>query len=453
LAWLAIAARASWANADEEIAYEPPGRTATAPVLSPPGPPIASRGAMSSELNYEDGPIAPVQYVGPAPYVAQEPNPGEPLGFSGAQFAPRPGPAVDPAMTAGVFDAPYIASYFDPADPDAPAPSVSSGEWLRNGRWYTEQSVIYWSRTANVKNDVPLAFEFISLAFPDENALDVRLDLGFEPGLRSTLGRYLGRDAHNRDHSLEFTFLGLTHWQYAKSITAEVPGTIFQLVDPLADVPVFEESDTQAFDQVSDFNSYEFNYRIDRRLGRDRLIYTRDSCWVRQATPALLCSAYAGIRVAIINERIDWTASNTFGNGRYVVVTHNNMVGPQVGADLMYEHTYWRAGIRASAGALVNWASQSSTVRILDTNDDPLVPNRDEFDKDHTLSFVGGLNFIGQYRFRPSFGLRVSYDLLWASDLALAQNQITFFPSNPAEISDSHALFFQGVSLGFEWFR
>jgi hypothetical protein len=92
-------------------------------------------------------------------------------------------------------------------------------------------------------------------------------------------------------------------------------------------------------------------------------------------------------------------------------------------------------------------------VRILDANGTPLSPNRDEFDEDHTLAFVGGLNFIGQYRFRPSFGLRVSYDLLWVTDLALAQNQLTFFPSNPSEISDSHALFFQGVSFGLEWFR
>jgi hypothetical protein len=49
--------------------------------------------------------------------------------------------------------------------------------------------------------------------------------------------------------------------------------------------------------------------------------------------------------------------------------------------------------------------------------------------------------------------LRVSYDLLWVTNLALAQNQITFLPSTPPEISPSHALFMQGVTLGFEWFR
>jgi hypothetical protein len=42
---------------------------------------------------------------------------------------------------------------------------------------------------------------------------------------------------------------------------------------------------------------------------------------------------------------------------------------------------------------------------------------------------------------------------MWVTDLALAQNQLTFVDSSPPEISDSHALFFQGVTFGFEWFR
>lgn len=461
-----MAALASWASAEEEIPPPPRAASKSALLLSPAGPPIAGANdetvyqddepveySEPAEMVYEDADPG-VAYGRPAPFVAQHPNPGEPLGFSGAQFAPRPGPAVDPASGAGgVFDAPFVPSYFDPADPDAPAISVSSGEWLRSGRWYTEQSAIYWSRTANVKNVTKFAHEFIVARFPDENPLFARLDLGFQPGLRSTLGRYLGRDMHNRDHSVEFTFLGLTHWQYAKSISSQTGGPVIQLLDPLAVVPVYDDADTQAFDQVSDFNSYEINYRVDRRLGRDRLVYTRDSCWVRQATPALLCSVFAGLRVAVVNERINWTASSTLGDGRYLVVTHNNMVGPQFGGDLMWEHTYWRAGIRATAGPLVNWASQSSTVRILQSDGTPLSPNRDEFAKNHTMSFVGGLNVIGEYRFRPSFGIRASYDLLWVTDLALAQDQFTFFPSNPPEVSDSHSLFFQGVSLGFEWFR
>ena len=31
------------------------------------------------------------------------------------------------------------------------------------------------------------------------------------------------------------------------------------------------------------------------------------------------------------------------------------------------------------------------------------------------------IGFIGEYRFKPNFGLRASYDLMWVTDLALAQ--------------------------------
>ena len=455
LPWLALGALASWAAAADEPAIAPPPavRAGSAPPLSPAGPLIAGQSARTRpDPQFADQFVHQGPEVRTAGYVAQHPNPAEPLGFSESQFAPRSGSLVDPGATPGVFDAPPVEFYESP-DPDAPAPAVSAGDWLRNGHWYSEQSVVYLARVANVRNDLQLALEFINPLDLGENSLDIALQPGYEPGLRSTIGRYLGRDESNRDHSAEFTFLGLTHWQFSESITGADGGAIFQVIDPLISVPVYDDADIQGFDQTSDFNSYEFNYRIDRRLGRDRMVYTRDSSWVRQATPSLLCSVFAGVRTVIVNESINWFAQNATGDGRYIVVTHNNLVGPQVGSDLFYEHTYWRAGIRANAGALVNWASQSSTVRILQPNGTPLSPNRDEFAKDHSLSFVGGLSFIGEYRFRPSFGLRVSYDMIWVSNLALAHNQLTFLPNTPTEISSTHSLFFQGVSLGFEWSR
>ena len=69
---------------------------------------------------------------------------------------------------------------------------------------------------------------------------------------------------------------------------------MFTPIDPSAQVPVFNGSALQTFNETSDFNSYEFNYRINRRLDRDKLIYTRDSTWVRSAQPNLLPSVYGG---------------------------------------------------------------------------------------------------------------------------------------------------------------
>ncbi len=390
--------------------------------------------------------------VAPAAYVAQAGIPGEPLGFSAARFNPSPGPAVFPGESSAVTYGPEYED-FHSDDPMAPPPAASSGEWLRNGCWYVDVAANYLQRSANIKNDAPLSFEFFNQFVPETaNELSIGTDMGYEPGLLATFGRYLGRDVRNRDHSAEFTFMGLNHWQLTDQVIAQDPGSIFLQIDPSSNVPVYQESDFQSFNLVSDFNSYEFNYRIDWRLGRDKITYSRDNNWVREAEANWLCSLLAGVRTVIVNERLEWFAENSLGTGSYLIDAHNNLVGPQIGAELFYDRAYWRLGVKTKAGGLVNWASQSSTVRIVDENGGPLVPNRDESAKTNTMSFVGGVGLLGEYRFKPNFGLRATYDILFVTDLALAQNQITFF-SMPDGISDSHALFYQGFTFGLTWYR
>ncbi len=385
--------------------------------------------------------------VAPAAYVAQAGIPGEPLGFSAARFNPNPGPLVHPGESSAVTYGPEFEDFYND-DPTAPPPTATSGEWLRNGCWYVDAAANYMQRSANIKNDIVLA---IDLADPND-PFGPPTDMGYEPGLILTLGRYLGRDIKNRDHSAEFTFMGLNHWSAAQSIS-NPEGRIITGFDQGGAPPVFWLSEFQSFDMTSDFNSYELNYRVDWRLGRDRILYSRDNRWIREAESAWLCSVLAGVRTVIINESLNWFATNELGTGDYLIGTHNNMVGPQVGGELFYERAYWRLGVKGKAGGLVNWASQSSTVRVLDDNGDPLAPNRNEHIDTHSMSFVGGVGVLGEYRLKPNFGLRASYDLLWVTNVALAQNQLTFFPSSPAEISESHSLFFQGFTFGFTWYR
>jgi hypothetical protein len=421
-----------------------------------PTPHAASQAPPGDEEGDYLGPPEEAFHDGPGQtaWYASHPNPNEPLGFSGAMMTEAI--PFDPRAASGFFDQPY-EPIEEPMDLDAPAPAVSSGEWVRDGFWYTQQSAVYMSRSVSVKNSVILAIDVAATLLPhDTFFLQIPLDMGFEPGFRSMLGRHVGRDDRNRDHSIEFTFLGLTHWNSGGGLASLTTFGLFTPIDPTQNnAPVFNGSTQQTFDQVSDFNSFELNYRIDRRLARDKMIYTRDSTWVRQADPALLPTVYAGLRYARIDENLLWLAETTgpAGTGSYLVTTHNSMVGPQVGGDLFYERTDWRVGIRTRAGAMVNWASQRSTVRILDANGAPIVPNRDEFVDIHDAAFIGEIGFVGAYHFRPNFALRVSYDLMWATNLALAQNQLTFNPALPAEISNSHSLFFQGLTLGFELVR
>ena len=425
---------------------------ASAGGLRPSGPPITGDGpvAPSGPMRRDDA-VHPAQF-----YSAQQPNPNEPLGFSGSLM--QGGGMGSPAPQAGIFDEepqPEIAE--DPYDLDAPAPTISSSDWLRSGRWYTQQSAVYMSRENAVRNWLVLGFDFSSSALPHyQNFLQIPVSMGFQPGIRSTIGRYWGRDDRNRDHSAEFTYLGLGQFHTAGSITAVSNGGIFTAIDPSLSTPAYTAANTQSFAQTSNFNSFELNYRIERRLMRDKLVYTRDSTWVREAVASPLPAVFAGLRVLTINEKLAYLSSATaslIANGTYDVKTTNNLIGPQVGMDWFYEHTDWRAGIRLKSGALVNWASQTSQVFILDANGNPLVPNRNEHASSSVLGFVGEFSVITAYRFTPNFSLRASYDMIWVTDLALAQNQLTFRPSNPPALSDHHMLLYQGVSLGFEWAR
>lgn len=387
----------------------------------------------------------------------QQPQEAEPVWTHGALVE------GDVPSEGGPLPGEYFEEYSEPygtaVDLDAPAPTASSGEWLRNGYWYTQQSAVYMSRSVSVKNSPILATDFSSSNIDHYRTfLSIPLDMGYQPGARSTVGRYLGRDPKNRDHSVEFTYLGMAQFHTSGSLEAVVPGGILSnFLDPAANVPAFNRSDSQNFFYTSNFASFELNYRIDRRLNRDKLVYSRDSTWVRQIRPTLLPSLFAGIRYVSVDEEFNWFANaSSFvpaSTGSYHVNTHNNLVGAQIGSDWFYEAGEWRLGMRGKSGAFVNFADQTSTVRILDSNGTPLEPNRNEHAEQDILNFVGELNFIGNYQFRPNCGLRFSYDLMFVTNLALAQNQLTFTVSDPPQISVGHSLFFQGVSLGFEFTR
>ncbi len=400
--------------------------------------------------------------VQPAKYAAQPESPDGALQFIAAYV--EPDTAVKRARPASFFDEEplrespeALPEFHETLDLETPAPATSSGDWLQNGCWYTEQSVVYMSRSVNVKNQVVLAIDLSSASLTrQQNTLAIE-NLNYQPGMRSTIGKLLGRDDRNRDHAVEFTFLGLTHWHAAGGITGTNPGGIFTLLDFTGAVPAFDGAKTQTYADSSTFSSYELNYRISRRLSHDQMVYTRDSTWVRQCTPTALPSIYAGVRVVTVNEKSGYF-SQTVGpviNGAYRVSTHNNLVGPQIGSDWFYDRSEWRFGVRGKGGAFVNWSDQSSQVQITNANGVvvPSIQNRNEHASTDILSFVGELNFIGAYRFNPNFALRTSYDLMWASNLALAQNQLTFLISNPASVAVQHSLFFQGVSLGFELTR
>jgi hypothetical protein len=405
-------------------------------------PLFGSAGPNTGSKVINDSAVRAVQHLAEPPTPDDE-QPVERDHFSGAE-------SMGPPMEAEYFEDPYEVQY-DPVD--APAPTTSSRDWVRNGRWYLEQSVVYMNRSAGAHNQIELAIDLTSSPIAHyQKLLDIPVDLGaFSPGYRSTIGRNLGPDGNNRDHGVEFTFLGMTHWRSAEDLTAVTPGGIFSLVDASLATPAFNASDSQSFIYTSTFNSYELNYRISRRPTRDQLVYSRDSTWIRQNTPSPLPSIFGGLRVVTVNEQLHYQAQSSAANGDYNVQTHNNLVGLQGGGDWFYQRPSWRLGMRVKGGMLVNWADQISQVQILDANGVPVAPTRDERANKNIAALLGEISFIGSYQITPRFGFRVSYDMMWVTNLALAQNQINFTPSDTgSQASFQKSLMFTGASFGFE---
>jgi hypothetical protein len=334
--------------------------------------------------------------------------------------------------------------------PDGPAPIASSGSCLYRGRFYVQADAVYMNRTG----PVPLGLA-TDLGSPTQQQLRTAPSLGFAPMARITFGALLGRDAKNRDHSIDFTYLGPGNWHQSQGITSLAAFGLFSLLDP-AQAVGFSHTHVDTFRYESNFNSYELNYRVRRRLGRDRMELAYDGSWVRKCTPVITPSFFFGIRNIVINEHFNFSTAGpnpAILSGNYDVQTHNNLLGLQVGGDLMYQYCNWRIGARAKAGPYINTAGASSRVVIVDQVT-PGVANpidRDESARNRPLAFFGEFSLLGAYQIRSNMAFRASFDLMFASSLALGPSQLVYQIPVPPRVDTSGFLTYSGGSLGFEY--
>lgn len=334
--------------------------------------------------------------------------------------------------------------------PDGPAPIASSGSCLYRGRFYIQADAVYMSRSG----PVPLGLS-TDLASPTQNQLRTVPSLGFAPMTRFTLGAFLGRDAKNRDHSIDFTYLGPGNWHQSLGQTSVGTFGLFSLLDPVQAVG-FSHTHVDTFNYQSTFNSYELNYRIRKRLGRDRMELSYDGCWIRKCAPVLTPSFFFGIRNVVVNEHFNFSTAGpnpSVLNASYDVNTHNNLLGLQSGFDLMYQYCNWRIGMRGKAGPYINTAGQTSRVVVVDqiTAGTPNPIDRNESARQRPLGFVGEFSILGAYQLRSNLALRASFDLMFVSSLALGPSQLTYTIPVPPTVDTSGFLTYAGGSLGLEY--
>ena len=335
---------------------------------------------------------------------------------------------------------PVVEDWIPQDQGDGPAPTCGSGSWLNRGRWYVQEDLVYFSD--NNRKRVILATDLAT----NKITLSTSGSLGFAPGTRFTLGHYLGRDYLNRDESIEFTFFGLNRWSQQRGVDA---GLLVTKLDPAFNNPGFIDTSTQGYSYESDFNSYELNLRLNRRLGRDRMELTRDG-WVRTCQPTGLPSFFVGLRVVTVNETFDYFSLPTapaVNSGNYLVHTHNNMLGFQMGTDWFYQDCGWRVGAQAKAGPYVNFANQESLVTQTDTTP---IPTRDESANRSGLAFLGEVDLMAAYQIRRNIALRASYDIMFINNIALAPEQVSFVVTDPPIVHPGGQPFYEAVSIGLE---
>lgn len=353
----------------------------------------------------------------------------------------------------------------EPALAEVPFPA-SSGKWFSSGYWYASAESLWYDRSRNKRVEIgrDLADEtlervtrlrFTTLAQPFDTA----------PGFRATFGRSLGRDYLDRDRLIEFTYTGALLWQGVDGWNSLTPEPT--LVSPLGlNVPGFNLANTYRTSLDSNFNSFETNFRLRRRLGRDQLVMSPNGGWSRHAERGFLPGLILGARLARVDEDF-WFRSRRNGvdpsvfSGDYDITTQNWLLGMNIGGELVSQNEFYYWGLRGRAAPALTFASaQQTVVGINSTNIPPPPPPplkpvpspvfREDRNTQTSPGFIGDLTLFAGWNVTPNFSLKVGYDFLWVAGIATATRQFNLDDLRQNPIDAGGQTFFNGVSFGLE---
>jgi hypothetical protein len=282
---------------------------------------------------------------------------------------------------------------------------------------------------------------------------------GYQPGMRATIGVLLGRDNRNRDHSIEFTYLGLTEWvaQHAVSVDPGLTGLVLVPTENSL-VAGFSGATEHNYRYWTNLSSYELNGRVRTRLERDRLVLKPDGQWQREITPGMEWGILGGFRLLSIDEEFRFGATDGAAGlvrGNYHVRTHNDLFGIQIGGDAREQHANWSAGVRTKAGVFANFADQTTHVDTFDAflSGAPGVSAfRDQGASDDQLAVVAEVGLVGTYHFRPNVALRAAFDFMYIQGIAVAPEQVRFDASGGPRLRTGSFALLNGASVGLECF-
>lgn len=334
---------------------------------------------------------------------------------------------------------------------------ASSGDWFWNGGWYVAGESLWMDRSRNNRRVIaeqtvidPLGtgarkLKFTSAAQPFNVA----------PGARVTIGKSLGRDYLDRDRAFEFIYYGGMSYSDIDGRNAVNNGVLVSPLAPLA--PGF--SDATAYDTKfsSDFNSWEWNYKLRRRLGRDQLVMSPGGNWTRHAERGWLPALILGTRLANVNEQFSLSSSRADAtqdqfSGRYHVDAGNWLLGLNIGGELISQNEFYYWGLRGRAAPALTFASTAQQAAGINTLLPPTSQQTVAFTDEATRTgpgFLGDLTLMAGWNITPNFALQVGYDFLWVAGMATATRQLNLDNRDVNAIDVGGQTFYNGVSFGF----
>lgn len=393
-----------------------------------------------------DGPVPPQTLPAPAPVP-----PGATI-LSDVPLAGQPAELLEVSPRAA------DAMRIDDFSLDEMPFEASSGHWFWSGGWYAGVESLWLDRS---RNNQQVVVQDVAVAPPGRRTQNYQTfgqPFDIAPGARITLGRSLGVDDVGRDRAMEFIYYGGMKWDDNDGWNALQDGV---LVTPLNyNAPGFNGGDRYTTSLNSDFNSWELNYKIRRRLGRDQLVMSPQGEWTRHAERGFLPGLIVGLRLAHINEFWNMTSSQLgpvptppaeFG-GTYDITATNWMLGMNFGSELISQNEFFYWGLRGRAAPAINIASthQQATGVNTVTGIDPRGTTDVIASGSQTgAGFIGDLTILLGWNITPNFSLQAGYDFLWVAGMATATRQFNLNNKQFDDIDAGGQTFYQGLSFGF----
>jgi len=348
---------------------------------------------------------------------------------------------------------------------------ASSGRWFWNGGWYVGGESLWMERSrenrvviARDTYPLPIKSPVFSFKFPEYTTAAQPFNAA--PGARATIGKSLGRDYLERDRFVEFVYYGGMAYNDNDGFNAIGQEGFQTPLDYFA--PGFNGAGTFQTWFNSGFNSWEWNYKLRRRLGRDQLVMSPGGNWTRHAERGWLPALITGVRLANVNEDFRLQSSNPVGGippgtqfaGNYVINTNNWLLGLNLGGELISQNEFYYWGLRGRAAPCLTFADMNQAAYGINTTGSPKNPQTgvpyaqgafsftDQTART-TAGFVGDLTLLAGWQIKPNFSLQVGYDFLWVAGIASATRQFNLDQRDMNVIDVGGQTFYNGLSFGF----